>query len=204
MTNDFPEIWQSQSTTGRKMPREEFLRRLERSRARGWRRHYTVLAILLLGLGSSIASSFLWGSHPRIVLWSVAFEVLAFAFYCWYLPTDIWWMRSESPMVDRSPITLNLDGRATPCLDFYRQELKAHHTTVKYGRSVVLGSAIVGLFLILIAWMFRDIAVHPALLTVGLVLAIGGTLRYLYFVREYPKVGAEFQDAETFWPEEKP
>jgi hypothetical protein len=202
MTNDFPEIWQSQSTTGGKVPREQFLRRLERSKSRGRRRHYSVLAILLLGFAGPIALT-LFPSHPRILLWACALDFMAWVLWCWYSPKDWLVLRSESPMVDRNLITLDLDGRTTPCLDFYRRELKGHYDAVRLGRGVVVASILAGLVFIPVAWMLQGNVLSPMLWTAGLVFAIGGALRYLYLRREYPNVHAEFQDAERFWPDEK-
>jgi hypothetical protein len=72
---------------------------------------------------------------------------------------------------------------------------------VRHGRSIVAGSVILGVLLVFLAWNFRGGRLYPSLMTVGVVLAICGSLRYLALQREYPKVHAEFQNAEKFWPE---
>lgn len=191
MNDDFSEIWQNQSTLGAKISLEEVRKRVRRSKARTKRMGIIGMTAIIGNLLLMVTDLVFFYQSPlspwfkvgQMILWLIVGRYLG-----------------RSVITDPGRIlTLNLGGRSTPCLSFYRQQLQAHRDSLRQGRGIMFGAGICGLILSVLASAYPHFGRHPeALLPLGLVLTIGGFLWYGLLRRESPRIQAELDELEAF------
>ena len=182
-SNDARQIWLTQTTEGITPPVEEVRRRAARSRAKARRARLTAVVAAAVNLVAVAAVLIAPSGHP-LRPWLEALQLVSIiAWFIYFTP--------EQAAEWNRLLTLDLDSKRRPCLDFYRRELVIRRDRYRWNLKVV---PLVGI--LLVPFVYRRYLAQAAIL-LGLATAFF-IIAYVRKNRDVPRIEAEIADLDAF------
>jgi hypothetical protein len=181
--NDARRIWLSQTTEGITPPVEEVRRRAARSRAKARRARLTAIVAVAVNLIAVAAVLVAPSGHPARP-WLEALQLTSLI--VWFI-----YFTPEQAAEWNRMLTLGLDSKRSPCLDFYRRELVIRRDRYRWNLKVV---PLVGI--LLVPLLLRRYLAQAAILFV--VSAVFFIIAYVRMKREVPRIQSEIAELDAF------
>jgi hypothetical protein len=181
--NDARRIWLSQTTEGITPPVEEVRRRAARSRAKARRARLTAIVAVAVNFIAVAAVLVAPSGHPARP-WLEALQLASLVLWFFYFTPQ------QAAEWNRL-LTLDLDSKRSPCLDFYRRELVIRRDRYRWNLK-----AVPLVVILLVPFVLRRYLVQAAIMS-GLLLVFL-TIAYVRKKRDVPRIQAEIADLDAF------
>jgi hypothetical protein len=194
MNDELTHIWQEQGTAGMTISVEELRARAHRLQAGLKRRHRVQVSTLFLLLLIACLNLLFWGNP--ITAWFRAAQFVLYVIVFIYMAVP--WAK-KAPATEGRILTLNMLAVATPCVEFYRNELETRRETLRHSRRLAPVLMVIGASFALFGTQSSRNQLPVAV--GGSAAMIVALVWYLKARREFPRVQAELADLEATAPQ---